>query len=170
LRSDVLSPFQRLLPAEFLQLSQEQANLPQNNRVYTVLAVMWLIVSQRLNSQESMESAVFGLLRGLPLSFWPRPCKRLQSQNPLSSNTGAYNKARLALPLTVVEQSCDRIFEQLSALTDGNLPLIGQRAFFFDGASVRLAHSQALCQIYPRSSQNGQAHWPLLRMLVAHDL
>lgn len=169
--SDVLSLYQRLLPAEFLHQAQKQAGLRQNNRVYSLLVVMWLIIAQRLHGQASLESAVLELLRGLPAGFWPQPCKRLQSQTWLSSRTGAYNKARLALPLPVVEQSCDRIFERLTALTSETLPAIGRRAFFFDGTSVRLAHSQALCQLYPPGcSQNGEAHWPLLRMLVAHDL
>ena len=71
----------------------------------------------------------------------------------------------------MVEQSCDWIFEQLTASTDGSVPAIGRRAFFFDGTSVRLAHSQSLCQAYPPGSNlQGESHWPLLRMLVAHDL
>ena len=45
------------------------------------------------------------------------------------------------------------------------------RAFFVDGTTVRTAHSRALCRAYPPgSNQHGEAHWPLLRMLVAHDL
>lgn len=115
------------------------------------------------------------LLRGLPASFWPRPCKRIrdwqQHGKPLSHNTGAYNQARQALPLTLVQQSCDRIFEQLVAQLDQTTPASATRAFVFDGSSVRLAHTPALCQRYPPgSNQYGEAHWPLLRILVAHDL
>jgi hypothetical protein len=71
----------------------------------------------------------------------------------------------------VVEQSCDRIFQQLTVHLNGTLPTLGVRAFFVDGTTVRVAHSPALCRAYPPgSNQHGEAHWPLLRMLVAHDL
>jgi hypothetical protein len=174
-KSDALSLYQRLLPAPVLEQWQSQAGIRQNNCVYTFLVVMWLIILQRLQRMASLETAVLELLRGLPASFWAQPCKRLQDwrqgRTTLSSHTGAYNKARQALPTTVVEQSCDRIFEQLTAELEGGVPALGVRAFFVDGTSVRLAHSPELCQRYPPgSNQHGEAHWPLLRMLVAHDL
>ena len=174
-KSDALSLYQRLLPAPFLLQLQSQAGVRQNNRIYTFLVVMWLMIGQRLQPLASLQTAVLELLSGLPASFWPQPCQRLQDwhkgQKTLSSHTGAYNKARQALPITVVEHSCDRIFEQLTDHLDGTLPALGVRAFFVDGTSVRLAHSQPLCQSYPPgSNQHGEAHWPLLRMLLAHDL
>src|SRR5712664_2655647 len=171
-KADALSMYQRLLPAEFFE-QESVAQTRQNNRVYTFSVVIWLMIQQRLGGSASLESAVLELMGGLPASFSPRPCKRLQdnhhSQSSLSSHTGAYNKARQALPLTVVEQSCDRMFEQLTTLTD--VAALGRRVFFLDGTSVRLAHSQELCQLYPPgSNQHGESHWPLLRMLVAHEL
>jgi hypothetical protein len=136
---------------------------------------MWLMISQWLDGHSPLDQAVWELLCGLPDTFWPKPCKRLQAARckttPLSSNTAAYNQARHRLPLSVVERSCDHIFEQLTEQTDGTLPPFGRRAFFFDGTSVRLAPSQALQQCYPPgSNQLGTSHWPLLRLLVAHDL
>jgi hypothetical protein len=172
-KSDALSLFQRLLPASFLEPFEKHKR--HNNRVYTFLVVMWLLIAQRLQPLASLETAVLELLRGLPSTFWPQPCQRVQDwrhgRKSLSSHTGAYNKARLALPLIVVEQSCDRIFQQLTVNLNGTLPALGVRAFFVDGTTVRMAHSPALCQAYPLgSNQHGEEHWPLLRMLVAHDL
>jgi hypothetical protein len=172
-KSDALSLFQRLLPAFFLESLEKQRR--QNNRVYTFLVVMWLLIAQRLHPLASLETTVLELLRGLPSTFWPQPCQRVQDwrhgRKSLSSHTGAYNRARLALPLIVVEQSCDRIFQQLTVHLNGTLPTLGVRAFFVDGTTVRMAHSPALCRAYPPgSNQHGEAHWPLLRMLVAHDL
>ena len=80
-KADALSLYQRLLPAQFLDHVQKQAGLRQNNRVYSLLVVVWLIIAQRLQRQASLETAVLELLRGLPASFWPQPCKRLQSQD-----------------------------------------------------------------------------------------
>jgi len=175
LKADVLSLYQRLVPAPFWRRLCRQARWRQNNRIYTLAVVLWLMISQWLEGHGSLEQAVLELLRGLPASFWPRPCKRLRAWRSqtasLSSNTAAYNQARHRLPLSVVEHCCDHIFEQLTAQTDGVLPALGRRAFFFDGTSVQLAPSQALRQAYPPgSNQHGASHWPLLRMLVAHDL
>jgi hypothetical protein len=169
--ADALSLYQRLLPASFWEPFEKQSGHRHNNRIYTFLVVMWLFIAQRLHGLASLETAVLELLRGLPPSFWPRPCQRLrdwrEGRKLPSANTGAYNQARQALPLCVVEQSCDRIFEQLTARLHGSLPAVGRRAFFVDGTSVRAAHSPALCQAYPPSEQG---HWPVLRMVVAHDL
>ncbi len=172
----MLTLYQQLLPAEFFDELRQEENLRQNNRVYTHAVVMWLMIAQRLQNSGTLESGVLELLRGLPDSFWPNPCKRLpvgpEGQKPaLSGNTASYSNARQALPVTVVEQSFDRAFEQLTEQMAGAVPEVGHRAFFFDGTSVRLAHSQALCEAYPPgSNQQGEAHWPLIRMLVAHDL
>ena len=135
--------------------------------------VLWLLVAQRLHGTAPLETAVMELLRGLPASFWPFPCKRIrqwrEGGKPPSSNTGAYNQARQALPLSVVQNSCDHVFEQLMAEWSVSAPV--PRAFLLDGSSMRAPHTPELCKAYPPgSNQHGESHWPLLRVLVAHDL
>ena len=133
------------------------------------------MVVQRLHAGASLETAVLELLRGLPASFWPQPGKRIRDWHEHgkapSSHTGAYNQARQALPLSIVQKSCDRIFEQLTTQLASPAAAGTARAFLLDGSSMRLAHSAELCESYPPgSNQYGEAHWPLLRVLVAHDL
>lgn len=133
---------------------------------------MWLMLAQRLRGGTSLETAVLEL-RSLPDSFWPKPCKRLrqwrEQGQALSSHTGAYNQARQALPQWMVEQSCDHMFEQLVSKMDPAGK--ARRAFVFDGSSMRTAHTPALCEAYPPgSNQYGEGHWPILRVLVAHDV
>lgn len=135
---------------------------------------MWLLVVQRLQGGAPLETAVMELA-GLPASFWPRPCKRIRDWHeqgkPLSSHPGAYHQARQALALSVGQQSCDRIFEELAARTAGAGPALATRAFVLDGSSLRLAPSPALRQHFPPGrNQYGENHWPVLRLLVAHDL
>jgi len=136
---------------------------------------MWLLVVQRLYGGASLEAAVLELLGGLPAEFWPRPCKRIRDWRehgkPLSSHTGAYNQARKALPLSVVRQSCDRIFEELSARMIPTSGDSAMRAFVLDGTSMRMAHTPSLTESFPpASNQHGAWHWPVARVLVAHDL
>ncbi|HWH67841.1 MAG TPA: IS4 family transposase [Candidatus Sulfotelmatobacter sp.] len=166
--------FQELLPAHFLAQVEAEAGVKRNNSVYSPLVVLWLLVAQRLGGGASLGDAVLELLRGLPASFWPQPCKRIRDWrehgNAPSSNTGAYNQARQALPLSIVQKSCDHIFEQLVAELSRPAP-DSRRAFLLDGSSLRAAHTPELCAAYPPGSNRyGQSHWPVIRLLVAHDL
>ena len=143
-----------------------------NNCVYSPLVIMWLMVGQRLRGGASLETAALEL-RTLPESFWPNPCKRLRQWREhgqaLSSHTGAYNQARQALSQLMVKQGCGRIFEQLVAKM--NPTGQSRRAFVFDGSSMRTAHRPELCEAYPPgSNQHGEGHWPIVRVLVAHDV
>ena len=172
-KADMLALFQQLLPVEFIFAALRQAKVRENNRVYNTAVVMWLITWQRLQCPGTLESAVLELARGLPASFWPQPCKRLaqaaeEGGTKLSNHTGAYNQARNDLSLEVVEQCCDHAFEQLLAAETSETR---RPAFFLDGTSVRMPHTEELVQAYPpTSNQHGASHWPLIRMLVAHDL
>jgi len=169
------SRFQQLLSAEFLDQALAQAGVKSNNSVYSPLVVLWLLVAQRLQCGASMEAAVLELLHGLPASYWPRPCKRIRdwrahSKAP-SSHTGAYNQARQALPLSVVQKSCDHIFRQLIAHMGQLASPTAIPTFLLDGSTIRVPHTPALRSVYPPSSnQYGEAHWPLLRVVVAHDV
>jgi len=148
-----------------------EAQAMENNRVYSTAVVIWLMIIQRLQAEGTLETAVLEL-PGLPASFWPNPCKRRQlGERSMSSNTGAYSQARQKLPVKVVQGFCDHLFAQLSAGTNGSLPMIGRRAFVFDGTTIRTPHTEKLKQLYPpTSNQEGESHWPLIRMVVAHDL
>ena len=172
--ADVLALFQKLLPLEIFLAAMKQARVRENNRVYTSAVVVWLMICQRLHVEGTLESAVLELLRGLPGSFWPQPCKRLEpiaeEGGPRwSKQTGADNKARQELSLPVVEQCCDHAFRKL--IEQAELAPARRPAFFFDGTTVRLPHCAELVVAYPpTTNQHGVAHWPLLRLLVAHDL
>lgn len=173
-KADVSVLFQQLLPVEFFWAALKQAKVRENNRVYTSAVVVWLMICQRLQAQGTLESAVLELLGGLPRGFWPMPCKRLEQAAKeggprLSQQTGAYNKARQELSLPVVEQCCDHVFQQL--IEQAELAPERRPAFFFDGTTVRMPHGEELVEAYPpTTNQHGVSHWPLLRLLVAHDL
>jgi hypothetical protein len=169
--ANLLTLFRQLLPAEFIAGVLRQAEIRENNRVYTSAVVMWLMIWQRLQAQGTLETAVLELLRNLSSSFWKEPCKRLtaatvEGGTGLSSNTGAYNQARQGLSVSVVEKCCDRVFTQLMEVEEKRRP-----AFFLDGTTLRMPHTRASVAAYPPTrNQHGVSHWPIMRMLVAHDL
>jgi putative transposase len=167
--------FQELLPVSFLDRLHAEAGVRHDNGVYSPLVVLWLLVAQRLQGGASMETAVVELWQGLPASFWPRPGKRIRDwregcKTP-SSHTGAYNQARQALPLSIVENSCDHVFQPLMAQMGQPAAEGAPGAFLLDGSSMRLAHTPAWCESYPPGkNQYREAHWPVLRVVVAHHL
>jgi len=173
-QGDVLSLYLELLPAEFFTKLREQQQRRQNNRVYTDAVVIWLMLVQRLADNGTLETAVLELLRVLPREFWPRPCKLLQAGAEalnVSSNTGSYNQARQELPLTIVEHSADQLFRQLIEQVGRPGPVASRKAFFVDGSTMHVPHNKALAAKYPPgSNQYVKSHWPLLRIVVAHDL
>lgn len=139
------------------------------------MVVLWLLVLQRIEGGAPLGAAVLEMLRGLPTEFWPRPCKRMrdwrQHGKAPSSHTGAYNQARQALPLAVVQKCCDRIFQELISQLKPSSSGSSRRAFLIDGSSMRMAHSPELCRQYPAgTNQHGGGHWPVLKIVVAHDL
>lgn len=167
--------FQRLLPHSFIKQAELQAKQRRHNCVYSSLVVMWLMAAQRLRGGAPLEVAVVELLGGLPAHFWPRPAKRIRdwrwTGKAPSYHTGAYNQARQALALSVVQNSCDRIFQTLAAELESSHSGQHPRAFLLDGSSMRLAHSAELVQRFPPgANQHGEGHWPVAVVLVAHDL
>ena len=172
--ADLLDLFQQLLPLQFFWATMKQAKVKENNRVYSSRVVVWLMIWQRLQAQGTLESAVLELLGGLPGNFWPQPCKRMAHAaevggRRVSKQTGAYNKARQELSLAVLTQCCDQAFQGL--IDQAGLTAARRPAFFFDGSTQRMPHCQELVVAYPpTSNQHGISHWPMLRLLVAHDL
>jgi hypothetical protein len=48
---------------------------------------------------------------------------------------------------------------------------LSQRVYLLDGSSLQLQHEPELVEQYPPgSSQHGKSHWPLIRIVVLHDL
>ena len=89
------------------------------------------------------------------------------------SNYSAFwtSGARQRLPKLLVSRSMDELMERLrNRLLESGSPL-GQRVYLLDGSSLQLEHEPELVQAFPRTSnQHGQAHWPVVRLLVLHDL
>ena len=147
-----------------------QEGVQQNNRLYNPLVVTWLMAYQRLHGNASMERAVANMVHGLPAEFWPRPCKR-RREDRVSGNDASYSRARQELPVRVVEQMADQVLEGLLAQTGGAARVCGRRAFFVDGTSLRTPHRPQTKQEFPpTSNQHGESHWPVVKLLVAHDL
>lgn len=131
--------------------------------------VTWLMIFQRLDAKGTLSAAVHHLLtapvRGLVR--WPEGAHTL----PLSANTSAYSQARCKLPLEVAEQVSELLFESLQQQQPRTLPGLERAVFLLDGSTILLAYSPELARSYPPPrNQHGASHWPVMRVLVAHDV
>jgi hypothetical protein len=72
--------------------------------------------------------------------------------------------------MSVVERSFDHLFETLHSEVSGGV-VDGRAAFLLDGSTLTLPSTPELLEAYPpASNQHGVSHWPIMRVLVAHDL
>lgn len=148
---------------------RREAKLRKEGGVFTTALVVYLMMRQRLDGKGTLSVAVQEVLAGQP-GVLLRPHKRL-TEGTLSSNTGGYCKARQRLKRKVAEQVSDRIFQYLMADKPEALPGLGLQAFLVDGSAIDTVASDELKKEYPPAqNQHGAAHFPILRIVVAHDL
>ena len=87
-----------------------------------------------------------------------------------SASTSAYSQGRGRLPLNVAETVSDLIFESLQQ-EPRILSGLEKPMFLLDGSSTQLPHTKELPSNYPpQSNQFAISHWPIMRVLVAHDV
>jgi hypothetical protein len=70
-----------------------------------------------------------------------------------------------------VSRSMDELIERLRSRLLESGSALPQRVYLLDGSSLQLEHEPELEKAYPPgSNQHGKAHWPLMRVVVLHDL
>ncbi|AWM40542.1 hypothetical protein GobsT_09440 [Gemmata obscuriglobus] len=131
---------------------------PPARAVYTPWVVLWLLVYQRLHGNGSLGDAVSHFLTQFPSA----------AEQP-SGATGGYRHARTRLPNAVVATAGRRVFDTLVAAYPPSWR--GRRVFMMDGTTLRLAPTDALRGAFtPASNQHGRSHWPVMHLVVAHEL
>lgn len=161
--------YMQLAPAELFRLLQRQMGVKVRNGIYSARLVIWMMISQRLQSRGTLASSVEQLVQG---RFDPllSQCKRAQEKK-IGLSTGGYCQARQHLPKLLVSRSMDELVERLrSRLLESGSPL-PYRVYLLDGSSLQLEHEPELVRAFPpASNQHGKAHWPVMRIVVLHDL
>lgn len=164
--NSILNLYQRTLSVGVLEYFQKQAGMHIRRGIYAAQVVLWLMMLQRLQAAGTLASAVQNVLQGLvePLLL---NCKRV-SQKRISASTGGYCRARQKLPKLLCRQVMREILLQLRQI----LSEPEQRpVFVLDGSSLELEHCRELVKAYPPAeNQHGHSHWPMLRIVVLHDV
>ena len=164
----LLHLYQRTVSAGVLDYFQKQAGMRIRRGIYATQVVLWLMMVQRLQAVGTLADAVQLLLQGIAAPLLP-DCKRV-GEGRISSRTGGYCRARQKLPKLVCRQVMREVLQQLRQILGGSES--GQRPIFvLDGSSLELEHCPELRDAYPPiENQWGPSHWPILRMVVLHDV
>ena len=123
------------------------------------------MVYQRLHGNAPLSDAVAELFR---IKEHLPPNRRI-TEETLSTDTGAYSRARSRLYPEVAEAVSDHVFQ---TLMEGSSPSWeGRRVFLFDGTTSALASVDRLRQEFPpATNQHRPSPWPILHWAVAHEL
>jgi len=165
----LFSLYQQLAPAALFRLLQRELRMKVRVGIYTARVVIWMMLLQRLQPRGTLASSVAQLVEG---RFDPllSPCKRVRERK-LGLSTGGYCQARQHLSKLLVNRSMDELLERLRSRLLECGPASPQRVYLLDGSSLQLEHEPELAQLYPpASNQHGKSHWPVIRMVVLHDL
>lgn len=163
----ILHLYQEIVSASLLQYLQKQAGMKIRRGIYCARVVLWLMILQRLHAGATLAVAVQLLIQGAAEGLL-QPCHRLDCGS-ISARTGAYCQARQKLPKLLCRQVTEEIIEQLRQVLGREAQ--GQpNVFLLDGSSIELEHCRELVGGYPPAqNQHGKSHWPVLRIVVAHD-
>ena len=167
--SAIFDLYLQLAPAELFRLVQRQVGLIARHGIYSARLVIWMMINQRLQARGTLASSVEQLVQG---RFDPllSQCKRVREKK-IGLSTGGYCQARQRLPKLVVSRSMDELTERLRSRLLESGSALPKRAYLLDGSSLQLEHEPELVKAYPpASNQHGKSHWPVLRIVVAHDL
>jgi Transposase DDE domain len=97
------------------------------------------------------------------------PNNKRVREGTLSKNSAAYSEARKRLPLKAVELFASTVCH---SLVERSPSWFGkQRAYILDGTTISLSPASELRKAFPpATNQHGETVWPVLLMLVAHEL
>ena len=160
---DSYSLFRRIVPPELVNKRQPSAS----QAIYTAFVTVWLLIYQRLHGGASLNEAVSILLFTFPKEDLPK-CKRLENDF-VSANNSGYCRARQRLASDLPSWLADHVFNSLYPSCQPSWK--NRRVMLLDGSTFSLAATKDLREAFPpATNQYGSSHWPLLHVLVAHDL
>ena len=167
--ADVLCLFERIAPESWFENLTPTTGSGSRRGIYSFAVVIWLMIVQRMQAKGTLGSALQQLLQNRPVNLLPS-CKRVRD-NRISPHVGGYCQARQKMPTPIASQVSDHVLAQLQAALP-SCPACSQHpVFLLDGSSLELEHTAELTAAYPPAeNQYGKAHWPILRIAVAHNL
>ena len=161
--------YRQAAPAELFRLLLRQIGFKARAGIDSARLVMWMMMIQRLQPRGTPASSVAQLVEGRFDPLLSR-CKRVREKR-IGLSTGGYCQARQHLPKLLVSRAMDELIERLRSRLLESGAALPQRTYLLDGSSLQLEHESELEKAYPpASNQHGKSHWPVVRIVVLHDL
>lgn len=161
-----LDLYVRLLPPSELEALRSDGDWPGGGGLFSPALTVWLFIRQRLWGAGTLESAWLGLTPSAVEALSPRSAR---AKRPLSAHPSGFDHARRALPWKLALEAAHRLVSEARAFLKGEDP--EEPIYLLDGSSVTLENHPALAQAFPPAkNQHGESHWPVVRMVVAHEL
>jgi hypothetical protein len=165
----LLRLFQKVAPLRFFRESCQRHGYNFRDSVYSAPVVVWLMIWQSLQRDRSLAAAVQYLLQGGAedlVSYGKR-----WTEETVSAATGSYCQARQRLPKLIAGEVIDRMAEQLRTEMQEGWAGLQRPVVVIDGSSLQLQHTPELVERFsPGSNQHGENHWPVMRIVVFHDV
>jgi len=164
--TDAMSLYQRCIPSAVVGYLQKQARVKTRDCVYSAAVVIWLMICQWLQPKGTLASTVERVSEGAADSLLSPLARRRQKR--ISRRTGGYSHARQRLPKLLCKAVTKELILRLREILnpEGKSP-----AYLLDGSSLELEASPALRRAFPPAeNQHGRAHWPVLRIVVLHEM
>lgn len=164
-QSGVLELYGEAVPEKFFEQVEKDLGLSARQRIFSLPLVVWLMISQRLDSKATLSTAVQQIVQQQPRALLSDH-KRIR-EGRVSCHTGAYSDARQTMPLTVAEKVADRVLNHLLPTRRQALPGWDRPVFILDGSALEAPHTEELVEAFPPQPKS---HWPALLVLVAQEL
>lgn len=164
--SDAMGLYQRCISSAVVECLQEQMRVKTRDCVYSAAVVIWMMIHQWLQPKGTLSTSVEMLSAGAadPLLS----CGARLRRKRISRRTGGYSHARQRLPKLLCKKVVKELILRLREILN---PEGKRRAYLLDGSSLELEASPGLRRIYPPAvNQHGRGHWPVLRIVVLHEL
>jgi len=134
--------------------------------VYTALVTTWMMILQRLGGGKSLVAVVKDMIANNKALL---PDNKRLREETLSTSSGAFSRARSRLKLETIEHLARHVCQSLVELSPPWFK--GRRAYLIDGTTITLAPTKDMKNAFPpATNQHGESVWPVLQMLVVHEL
>jgi hypothetical protein len=148
---------------------QQELGSQRRKGIYCDRVVLWLMLWQRLQARGTMSHAVRQLAQGVGGSLL-EPCKRVR-EGRIAAAAGGYCQGIQKMSKEVPQQVTQDLVKRLSAEIGSPWPGLPGPVYVVDGTTLQLPSTRKLAEAYPPTpNQHGESHWPILRLLVLHDV
>ena len=165
----LLRLFQKVAPTWFFHDLCQKYGYKFRDSVYSAPVVVWLMIWQRLQGEQTLVAAVQHLLQGGAGDLVSE--SKRWTEETVSAATGSYCQARQRLPKLIAGEVMERMVEQLRAEMQEGWVGLQRPVVVIDGTTLRLQHTPELVKGFsPGRNQHGENHWPIMRIVVFHDV